>query len=278
MKTVPPEHPLEALATATFAYAAELLPAVVWRARPDGQIDYVNSRWAAETGLPLEDALGARWLLAVRPSERAQVQVRWLAGIDRGQAFGFDVPLRTPAGTYQRCRLMAHPEDGPDGFPRWHGLFFPVQAADRLTGDGAAAAVTVAPQAPPVGPLRILLVEDIPETQLLIRHILQPYCTITCTDRVEEAIALARSEPFEIVLLDINLRQQYDGVDLMRFIRALPGYTDVPLVAVTAYSLPGDRERLLESGFDDYLAKPFTTKDLNLLVRRLAPRPTKKSA
>jgi len=73
------------------------------------------------------------------------------------------------------------------------------------------------------------------------------------------------------VLLDINLGCARDGVDVLRELRMLPGYERVPTVAVTAYAMPGDKERFLEAGFDAYLGKPFTEEELHeVLVQLLA--------
>ena len=75
--------------------------------------------------------------------------------------------------------------------------------------------------------------------------------------------------PFDLVLLDINLGQGPNGADVLRELRAMPAYQDVPIVAVTAYALPGDRERFLGMGFTDYLAKPFNADELLALTARL---------
>lgn len=66
-----------------------------------------------------------------------------------------------------------------------------------------------------------------------------------------------------------------DGVETTRRIRAGKGVLDpdVPIVAVTAHALPGDRERLLAAGISDYLAKPFEVEELIRALSRIAPRP-----
>ena len=72
--------------------------------------------------------------------------------------------------------------------------------------------------------------------------------------------------------------QRGTGIDLLHIIREIPKYKDVPAIACTAYTSFGDRERLLESGFDLYVAKPFTKQQLhealNLLFEQV-PRKTK---
>ena len=67
---------------------------------------------------------------------------------------------------------------------------------------------------------------------------------------------------FDGILLDINLGTMDTGEDVMRRLRLLPPYADRPIIAFTAYALPGDRERFLSGGFDGYFAKPFTRDTL----------------
>jgi CheY-like chemotaxis protein len=67
---------------------------------------------------------------------------------------------------------------------------------------------------------------------------------------------------FRGFVLDINLGGKETGADVLRIARTLEGYADVYAIALTAYALPGDRERLLESGFDEYISKPFTRQSL----------------
>jgi len=67
---------------------------------------------------------------------------------------------------------------------------------------------------------------------------------------------------FRFFLLDINLGEGMNGIDLLKQIKKIPGYEKTPVIAVTAYALEGDREYLLSSGFDGYIPKPFTKKQL----------------
>jgi CheY-like chemotaxis protein len=80
---------------------------------------------------------------------------------------------------------------------------------------------------------------------------------------VDEALSLVHNHTFDGLVLDINLCEERTGVDLLRAIRALPEHRQVPAIACTAYTSFGDRERLLESGFDLYVAKPFTKEHLH---------------
>ncbi len=118
----------------------------------------------------------------------------------------------------------------------------------------------------------MLAVDDNPAILLLLeRYLEEEYAVDTATDE-ETALALARQHPYDAVLLDINLGCARDGVDVMQELRMLPGYAHVPALAVTAYAMPGDKERFLAEGFDAYLGKPFTPEELHdVLAQLLAP-------
>lgn len=84
----------------------------------------------------------------------------------------------------------------------------------------------------------------------------------------EAAIRRANAVAYDGVLLDITLRGARNGLDVLDALRVRPAYRHVPMIAVTAHALPGDRERFLEAGFDGYVAKPFTPDQLRTAVRK----------
>ena len=69
-------------------------------------------------------------------------------------------------------------------------------------------------------------------------------------------------QSFDLLILDINLGEERTGIDLLQELRARDSYKDTPALALTAYAMPGDRERLERSGFTRYISKPFTRKEL----------------
>ncbi len=109
---------------------------------------------------------------------------------------------------------------------------------------------------------RILAVEDNPDTQLLLRYLLRPHYDVEIVTHVDDALDAARSQEFDLLVLDINLGEERTGIDLLLELRQLDAYQATPALALTAYAMPGDRERFVSSGFTQYISKPFTRKEL----------------
>src|SRR5205807_9992977 len=82
-----------------------------------------------------------------------------------------------------------------------------------------------------------------------------------------EAIALLESETaVDVALVDVMM-PEFDGFDTMRSVRAMPAHAQLPIIAVTAKAMPGDRERCLEAGATDYIAKPVDADTLLSMLR-----------
>jgi CheY-like chemotaxis protein len=113
----------------------------------------------------------------------------------------------------------------------------------------------------------ILAVEDNTDTLTLLRYMLtKVYRPLLASDK-DEALALAGEHTIDLFLLDINLGQEYTGIGLMQQLRDDPRHADAPMLALTAYAMPGDRERFMEMGFDGYVSKPFTKEALLETIR-----------
>jgi len=82
------------------------------------------------------------------------------------------------------------------------------------------------------------------------------------------AVQMASRKKYDVVLMDINLGSGPDGIQTARAIREIEGYNSVPIIAVTGYTLPGDRERLISEGLTMYLPKPFERAEIQDVVRR----------
>jgi len=104
---------------------------------------------------------------------------------------------------------------------------------------------------------RILVIEDNPASMELARYVLEAfgYTVIAAIDG-ETGLELARAEPPDLVICDLEL-PGIDGIEVAKQLKAQPALAPVPLVAVTAFAMVGDRERLLSAGFDGYISKPL---------------------
>jgi CheY-like chemotaxis protein len=109
---------------------------------------------------------------------------------------------------------------------------------------------------------RILVVEDNEKNMKLFRDVLQAtgYETLEASTG-EEALDLARSELPALVLMDVQL-PGIDGVEALGRLREDPLTASIPVLALTAQAMQGDRERFLDAGFDGYLAKPVNVVEL----------------
>jgi two-component system, cell cycle response regulator DivK len=119
---------------------------------------------------------------------------------------------------------------------------------------------------------QILVVEDNEKNMKLFRDVLLAtgYRTLEATTG-GEAVALAAEHSPDLVLMDIQL-PDIDGVEALARLRADGRTASVPVLALTAQAMEGDRERFLAAGFDDYLSKPVNVADLVAAVKRYCER------
>ena len=120
----------------------------------------------------------------------------------------------------------------------------------------------------------ILYVEDNPDNRLLVKRILlaEDYSLLEAMDATEALNVLKTSHP-DLILMDINMPDM-DGYTLTAKIKSLPGFERVPILAVTANVMRGDKERTLEAGCDGYIQKPLDIDQLIREVERFLPRRT----
>jgi len=109
---------------------------------------------------------------------------------------------------------------------------------------------------------RILYIEDDPGNRMLVRRILEAegFSIMEATDGPAGLEIAAQMQP-DLILLDINL-PEIDGYDLAKRFRDTPGLQQVPILAITANVMKGDRERTLEAGCDGYIQKPIDVDQL----------------
>ena len=117
----------------------------------------------------------------------------------------------------------------------------------------------------------ILYIEDNPENRLLVRRILMAEgFTVLEAENANNALKTLHIQKPDLILMDINL-PEIDGYSLTHQIKNTPGLRDVPIIAMTANVMKGDRERTLEAGCDGYIQKPVDVDNLaNQINRYLA--------
>ncbi len=111
---------------------------------------------------------------------------------------------------------------------------------------------------------RILVVEDTPHNLDLMTYLLTACGHVVLSATTGAAgLAVARRDTPDLIVLDVQL-PDIDGFEVLRRLRADPTVSSIPVVAITAYAMSGDRDHALAAGFDGYIAKPV---DLATLFR-----------
>jgi len=118
----------------------------------------------------------------------------------------------------------------------------------------------------------ILYVEDNPDNRLLVRRILlsEDYSLLEATDAMDALNVLKTVQP-DLILMDINMPDM-DGYTLTAKIKSMPGFERVPILAVTANVMRGDKEKTLEAGCDGYIQKPLDIEQLTREIERFISR------
>jgi CheY-like chemotaxis protein len=132
------------------------------------------------------------------------------------------------------------------------------------TGDGQTSPQSAQP--------RILIAEDNPVNQKVARHLVEKfgYQAEVVSNGKEALAAMARS-PFALVLMDCQMPGM-DGFEATAEIRQRErDGVRTPVIAMTAHSMNGDRERCIEAGMDDYLSKPVNSDELSVVLERWLP-------
>jgi PAS domain S-box-containing protein len=203
---------------------------------PFVQADGSMRRHYGGAGLGL--AISARLIEAMS----GRLWVESVAG--RGSVFQFDVPLTVVSGAVASAGSNGMPLDARSRLPRLSR------------------------------PLRLLIAEDNPLNQRMSVALIQKLgCSAAVAADGAEALSALRLEPFDAVLMDVQMPGM-DGLETTVRIRAEEAGTGrrLPIIALTAHAMKGDRERCLEAGMDAYLSKPVSFRDLYLVLADLADR------
>jgi CheY-like chemotaxis protein len=114
-------------------------------------------------------------------------------------------------------------------------------------------------------------VEDDLSNAGVIKYLLKEVCNLDIVTTGEEALKKVKQKQYSIILMDIDLGRGISGIETTKRIRKLSGYKDLPIVAVTALAMQGQKEMFLEEGCSHYISKPYDAKTLLSLIRELLP-------
>lgn len=108
----------------------------------------------------------------------------------------------------------------------------------------------------------LLYVEDDRIAIKVVPLFLKGYYEVDTASSGKKGIKKAEDKVYDAILMDINLQREMDGTKTAEIIKQMDEYKDIPIIAVTAYAMVGDREKYLQAGFTDYISKPFSKNDL----------------
>ena len=117
----------------------------------------------------------------------------------------------------------------------------------------------------------ILYIEDNEYNRKIVRQLLgrTSYQLVEAVDG-ESGVALAQQLVPQLILMDVQLPKM-SGLDVTRVLKADPRTSDIPIIVITSFALSGDREKAAVAGADNYLAKPYSPRELLALVRQYLP-------
>ena len=118
--------------------------------------------------------------------------------------------------------------------------------------------------------LKILVVEDNRDNREVITLFIRGIAALDFALNGEEALVKTEQNSYDIILMDINLGMGLSGIDVTKQLRQKEKYKSTPIVAVTAYSLVDDRQKILNAGCSHYVGKPFTRKELLELISNIS--------
>jgi CheY-like chemotaxis protein len=108
---------------------------------------------------------------------------------------------------------------------------------------------------------KIAVVEDNPDNRMLVQALLEDRYDISEYETGVEAVEGLGGDIPDLVLLDISLPEM-DGTEVLAWIRGQDELRDIPVIALTAHAMAGDRDKYLAAGFDDYVTKPIVDEDV----------------
>ena len=119
---------------------------------------------------------------------------------------------------------------------------------------------------------KVAVIEDNPDNRMLVQALLEDRYDISEYESGVDAVARLGDDVPDLILLDISLPEM-DGTEVLAWIRQQPSLKELPVIALTAHAMAGDREKYLAAGFNDYVTKPIVDEDvlIGAIERWLSP-------
>jgi len=115
----------------------------------------------------------------------------------------------------------------------------------------------------------VLLVEDDASNAGVIKYFLENVCNLDIANTGEKALEMTSTKQYTAILMDIDLGRGMSGIDATKMIRKVKGYENLPIVAVTALAMKGQKELFLSEGCSHYISKPFESKTFVKLIKEI---------
>lgn len=117
--------------------------------------------------------------------------------------------------------------------------------------------------------LSCLYLEDQVDSQILFKSQTKDMKKTDFAESFEKALPLLKSNKYDFIVMDINLQGEYNGLDALRIIQKMPAYAKTPIIACTAYLLPGAKENFVAAGFKDFISKPVMRDKLTDVLKKI---------
>lgn len=117
----------------------------------------------------------------------------------------------------------------------------------------------------------LICVEDNLESQLLVKSMLKRIYQVSCANSSTEFDRIIQDQVIDLILMDISIEGDEDGIQLTRRLRGMPEYKSIPIIALTAHAYRTDQQNAMEAGCDDFLTKPFKKAELLKRIQALLP-------
>jgi PAS domain S-box-containing protein len=147
-------------------------------------------------------------------------------------------------------------------------VLLPMPVAENITepfAEFAKAEETIEPQLVNSKP-NILIVEDYIMNVDIMRYFLHDIANMDNTANAEETMIAIKNAKYDLILMDINLKDNVGGIELMKIIRKIESYKNIPIIAITGYTSYMDQDTFMKEGFTGFLAKPFSQKQLRDII------------